>query len=396
MKRKILSLILALALCAGLAVPAFADGTDRSPFMYWDADTMQLLPGLFPEYRYQSEKWDSEKGYLGEYGEFVFERPDGSTVTVKTSYYDSDDPRSLASRFDVGLYLSRATTSELKEREATYNVQDFFALNMPGKYTIKSYPVPSGYEMAGIYTAEFVRDANGMGSYQLKEMSDGFTVSEEVWQTFLTDESNNTFIAPFVFLVRKTGTAPGFVQPPVSDTPSAWAVHEIDHATGLGLVPDNLNSAYTQNITRAEFCALAMALHDNIKGETTWEPQSAFTDTDDINVRRAADLGIVNGVGDNKFDPNGKLTREQAATMLDRLAQAARPFDSPLKSNDALTPADRFADYSSFSSWAAVSVEVMQVNGIMNGVGNNMFAPKDPYTREQSIVTMMRLYELLA
>jgi hypothetical protein len=37
----------------------------------------------------------------------------------------------------------------------------------------------------------------------------------------------------------------------------------------------------------------------------------------------------------------------------------------------------------------------MQATGIMGGVGNNTFAPKDPYTREQSIITIMRLYDVV-
>ena len=35
-----------------------------------------------------------------------------------------------------------------------------------------------------------------------------------------------------------------------------------------------------------------------------------------------AALGVVTGVGENKFAPDDKLTREQAATMLSRLANA--------------------------------------------------------------------------
>ena len=31
----------------------------------------------------------------------------------------------------------------------------------------------------------------------------------------------------------------------------------------------------------------------------------------------------------------------------------------------------------------------------MNGVGENTFAPDEDYTREQSIVTIMRLYDVV-
>ena len=37
----------------------------------------------------------------------------------------------------------------------------------------------------------------------------------------------------------------------------------------------------------------------------------------------------------------------------------------------------------------------VQAAGIMSGVGDNTFSPQEPYTREQSIVTLMRLYAKL-
>jgi hypothetical protein len=32
----------------------------------------------------------------------------------------------------------------------------------------------------------------------------------------------------------------------------------------------------------------------------------------------------------------------------------------------------------------------------MSGTGNNNFSPLDPYTREMSIITMMRVYDVLS
>ena len=100
-----------------------------------------------------------------------------------------------------------------------------------------------------------------------------------------------------------------------------------------------------------------------------------------------AALGVVNGVGDNRFDPDGKLNREQAAVMLSRLADAV---GKPLPKQAAI-----FADNNSISSWATEGVGHVEAAGIMSGVGNNTSAPKSPYTREQSIATIMRLYDVV-
>ena len=100
-----------------------------------------------------------------------------------------------------------------------------------------------------------------------------------------------------------------------------------------------------------------------------------------------AGLGVVNGVGDGKFDPNASLTRQEAAAMLARLANV---MEKPLTSGTA-----SFADSASVSGWAIEAVGQVQASGIMNGVEGNRFAPADPYTREQSIVTMLRLYDFV-
>ncbi len=109
-----------------------------------------------------------------------------------------------------------------------------------------------------------------------------------------------------------------------------------------------------------------------------------FSDTEDLNVQKMASVGVVNGVGDGKFDPEAQLTREQAATILSRLAEA---IGNPMPKN-----APSFTDNHQISDWAYDQVGQVQFAGIMSGVGNNLFAPKDPYTREQSILTIVRLW----
>jgi len=174
--------------------------------------------------------------------------------------------------------------------------------------------------------------------------------------------------------------------PPIAAQPSSWAVEQVNAAIAAGLVPQNLQSAYTQVTTRAEFAALAVALYETVTGtEITGRMQ--FSDTSDVNVQKMGYLGVVTGVGGGNFAPNNTLTREQAAVMLARLAYA---IGQPIPAS-----APTFADNNQISSWAIDGVGQMQSSGIMGGVGNNQFAPLGNYTREQSIVTMMRLFDLL-
>jgi len=174
-----------------------------------------------------------------------------------------------------------------------------------------------------------------------------------------------------------------------TEQPSAWAAGEVNAAIAANLVPQNLQSNYTQAITRAEFATLAVMLYEALRGEIEFAEcvpcGPLFTDTDDINVEKAEYIGVVQGVGDNRFDPDGTLTREQAAVMLARLASA---MDMPLPNN----PPETFADAYQISSWAVDAVGQVRTVEIMGGIGDNLFAPQQPYTREQSIVTIFRVF----
>ena len=168
----------------------------------------------------------------------------------------------------------------------------------------------------------------------------------------------------------------------VAEKPSSWAEEQVNSAIAEGLVPQNLQSNYTQAITRAEFAALAVALYEKVRGEIAGRIE--FNDTNDINVQKAAHIGVVTGVGNNRFDPNARLTREQAAVMLSRLSDAIeKPFPKKVTT---------FADNNLASSWALEAIGRVQAAEIMGGVGSNRFAPQDPYTREQSIITIMRQF----
>ncbi len=169
---------------------------------------------------------------------------------------------------------------------------------------------------------------------------------------------------------------------PVSTPPSSWAEKEVDEAISIGLVPEALRNTYTASITRAEFCSLAIALYESFMHRTITE-RATFSDTSDVNVQKMAGLGVVNGVGNGKFASDSNLIRQQAATIHARLAEVMRR---------SLTDGSvAFADKGRIASWAYTAVGQVQASGIMNGVGDNTFSPAGSYTREQSILTILRL-----
>ena len=193
------------------------------------------------------------------------------------------------------------------------------------------------------------------------------------------------------FVIEVTGGQPAQQASPQSTTPnlstaSAWAHSGITQAHTYGLIPANLQTNFTANATRAEFSAFAVALYEAATGRQI-AGRMQFNDTDNINVQKMGYLGIVTGVGDGYFAPNNGITREQAAVLISRLAYA---IGQPLAA-----AAPTFADNNQISDWAVDAVGQIQATGIMGGVGGNLFAPSGDYTREQSIITMLRLFEML-
>jgi|GEM_PF-2299001 len=166
---------------------------------------------------------------------------------------------------------------------------------------------------------------------------------------------------------------------------SLWAKEYVEKAITAGFVPLHLQTDYSKGITRAEFSTLAVAVYERLLGKI--DGRIAFDDTTDKNVEKLASIGVVSGVGNNKFDPDSLLTREQAAVILSRLSEAlGQPF---------IHRYPAFDDNISISPWAIESVGRVSAAGMMIGTGENMFSPLEIYTREQGIITIKRMFNLM-
>ena len=98
-------------------------------------------------------------------------------------------------------------------------------------------------------------------------------------------------------------------------------------------------------------------------------------------VAYAYENGLMDGVGGNRFAPNSATTRAQLVTILYRLeGQPAVSGDLPFTDVEAGTW------YTNAVVWAAQ-------NGIVNGVGDDTFAPGNDLTREQLVTILYRYAE---
>ncbi|MBQ4517142.1 MAG: S-layer homology domain-containing protein [Clostridia bacterium] len=90
-------------------------------------------------------------------------------------------------------------------------------------------------------------------------------------------------------------------------------------------------------------------------------------------VKYVYDNELMSGVGFNEFDPGSSLTRGMLVTILYRFE------GSPSSMTYGFSDVPRTEWYTKSVDWAAST-------GIVNGVGDNRFAPDEPVTREQITV----------
>ncbi len=192
--------------------------------------------------------------------------------------------------------------------------------------------------------------------------------------------------------------------------PSEWAKESVESAKSMGIIDNEKVYNYQKPITREEFCELVYSYLTNVLGnvldeEIKLDEYKRVVDTESYAVQCLVGMGIIEGKSvveicalpladgtgipnfyDITFAPSDYLTREEAATILLRLIN--KTIDVP-----ATEMYFEFEDGNEISDWANNAVQVMCNLDVMKGVGENKFAPKDTYTTEQAIATVVRVYD---
>ncbi|MBQ7475289.1 MAG: S-layer homology domain-containing protein [Clostridia bacterium] len=118
------------------------------------------------------------------------------------------------------------------------------------------------------------------------------------------------------------------------------------------------------------------------EGEPAPAAPSGFTDVPSNEwytdaVAWAKETGVVKGITDKTFEPDGLITREQLATMLFRFSSTA-PVAVPERAD--LAP---FSDDEKVSEWANEPLGWAVEAGLIKGTDGNRLAPDGNATREQ-------------
>ena len=160
-----------------------------------------------------------------------------------------------------------------------------------------------------------------------------------------------------------------------SDVDTAkWYHDAIDFVLSEGMMQGTGKGLFAPDtaLTRA---MLVQILY-NIEGRPAYETELSFNDVAEgawyyDAVMWAAENGIVLGTGNGAFAPDVNITREQMVTILYRYAGSPEVTEAELS----------FADAADVSDWAVKAVAWAAESGVVQGVGDNKFAPKDNTTR---------------
>ena len=264
------------------------------------------------------------------------------------------------------------------------DLEEVLSLDVPQNAYIAT-PFIDGLSTVGSHDGKhtYVIDKSGA---RLCEMTDCYV-----------HDSNGVFPEGVCWAESISETDPGsfvFFDPRLKDYSSPWAAEEIAQAQAAGLVTESNDSYFTFRITRRRFAELMANLVEKTTGRSiTPAPEGTFSDTDDLWVRKAAALGLVDGLDDgSRFSPNGYINREQLAAMLYRTIQYLEDETgrSVLAEADGL---DSFTDAGQVSGWAADSLAALTASGILQGTSGTTLSPKDTTTVEQAILLTLRAYQ---
>lgn len=152
----------------------------------------------------------------------------------------------------------------------------------------------------------------------------------------------------------------------------------------------------TETMTRAEFATII------VKGlglsEKNEEKFSDVTKNDWFFgfVNAAHFYGIVNGVSDTKFNPGGKITREQAAVMVAKAAKLCG-MDTDIEEKNTIDILAGFTDYMTVSDWAKSSLAFCYGSGVLSDEAIKI-NPKEAVTRgeiAEMLYNMLSLSKLI-
>lgn len=213
-------------------------------------------------------------------------------------------------------------------------------------------PTKDGFKFDGWYTDKGLTTEYDFAS----EVTKSFTLYAKWIEVEATDIAKNPFID-------------------VKDTDWFSGAVEFVYEKGIAKGVSDTEYAPQGKVTRAQFITMLCRAYEieEMTGDN-------FVDCGDTwytgYLAAAKQLGISNGIGDNKFAPEKEITREEMVALIYNYLKATGKVTEE-------TAELTFIDSDTVSEWAKAAVTYAAKNGIVNGKDNNMFDPQGTATRAE-------------
>ena len=190
-------------------------------------------------------------------------------------------------------------------------------------------------------------------------------------------------------------TSPGKTFPDIAFSDQITAIEALAARNIIDGKSDG-NFDPTGSMTRAEFATIVVRALGLTPVDT-----GAFVDVDSTAwyasyVGAASTYALINGVGEGRFNPDGTITRQEAAVMVSRAAQLCG-LEMEMDTAAVRNMLAQFPDYMTSAEWARAQLAFCYQEGILSQTELNI-RPQDAVTRAevaQMLFTLLSSADLL-
>ena len=217
-----------------------------------------------------------------------------------------------------------------------------------------------------------------------KDFIDKVSEQDILKEDFFKDYKKNITRGDFAYLGVKlyehyTGKIATVGDATFTDTSDEWVLK----AKNMGFIGGYPDGSYLpeKDITREELAVLFVNLFNASGIEYLPSDNEAFVDDEKISTWAKASVyiakknGIVRGVGENRFDPRAKATKEQAIIMFNNVQT------SPDLINSGIVKKDLFVE-TIYPPEFILSKEKIELGEYTSIIARNIYSPEDLYIKQ--------------
>lgn len=173
---------------------------------------------------------------------------------------------------------------------------------------------------------------------------------------------------------------------------SDWFYQYVDFVTSNEYFVGTSDTTFEPNLTMTR--AMFVVVMARMDGAEVNNDVSSFSDVPVGTwytgaVTWATENDLVLGVGNNQFDPNGAITREQMCVLMDRFVDYYG--EKTGQTHETVEEPEEFPDADQISEYAVEAVNNCHQYGLITGFEDGTLRPKEHSTRAQVAAVIYRL-----